>query len=531
MATPHLERPATWCRVGLQIAPQLIFFILLLLLAMMHRQLVPPSVFGTDETYLNLVVARTLHQHKILGLNEVTPTPATADTLWQVLLSLGFDHLPRPDSIPLIVGAVVGLLTLIKTHSLGQHWNHSGGAVGGAILLAVASSLPMDVMRGQSITLSALVVTFLLVRYLEGGPREQWPLPLGTAWWAGLAALVHVELLVIWLVVALHAVITGPMRKGRGHGIVFPLLRMLSGIIIVGLVLSPALAWNMKVLSVPWPRMPDAQMALDAWGAAAPAEVGNATVALVGQVIGASYARAFSVPLLHGFLPLLFLALGLGYSMVDAVRDRQRLAGTVGLALLLVPLAYAAINPFVGWSAAPAVFCSLQPAWAVLIVRGATRAAKTICRLAHAMTRRDMPWLSPAWASSVVITIMVMIGVLRSLDAGRNEFASLPGVVSARARVAASLGDPAEGEKIASDQVGWLAYTRGSACMDLTGRVSPVLLAFRSDSSGWQGAEAANYLREQGVQRLVIWNDAYAYAEPTLSSSADSLRPRVSTLH
>ncbi len=530
MVTPQLERPAAWRRIGSSITAQLGFFVLLLLLVILHRQVTPPTVFAADETYLNLSVARTLHDHKMLGLNVATPVPATADTLWQVLLSIGFDHLPRPDSIPLIMGAVVGLLVLVKSHSLGQRWIHSGGAGAVAILMAVASSLPMDVMRGQSVALSTLLITLLLVRYMEGGPREQWPLPLGAAWWAGLAALVHMELLVIWLVVVVHAVVTGPLRQGRGRGVVFPLLRMLSGIIIVGLVLSPALAWNMQVLAVPWPRMPDAPMALDAWGAAAPSDVGTTTMALAGQVIGSCYAGAFSVPLLQGFLPLLFLALGLGYTLVDAMRDRQRLTGTVGLALLLVPLGYAAIYPYVGWNAAPAVFGAIQPAWAVLIVLGAGRSAATVCRYVHRMAQRELFWLSPAWASSVVVTIMALMGVLRTIDAGRTEFQTLPGILADRTRVAESLGDPQENEKIASDQVGWLAFTRGSTCMDLTGRITPVLLAFRSDRSGWQGAEAAVYLREQGVRRLVIWDDAYAYAEPAADRGADNPRPRISTL-
>lgn len=527
MATTTIEKPAYWMRAGTSVAALLAFALMLLLLVLMHRQVAPPIHYGSDDTYLNLAVARTLHEHRILGLGTTSPTPATTDTLWQVVLSIAYRYLDRPATLPLVAGALLGMLVVSTTRGLGRHWIGFSTAGWAAVLIAVSSGLPLDVMRGESGALSLFLISMLLLRYVQGGPRDQWPLPLGTAWWAGLAALVHIELLVIWLAIALHAVVTGPFRQGRGHGVVFPLLRLLSGLIILGLVLSPALSWNNSVLSVPWPRMPDAPMALDAWGAAG---AGTTTVETAGQVIGSCYARALSVPLLHGIVPILILGIGLIFSVVDAIRDRQRLVGTVGVALLLVPLFYAVIYPYVGWKAAASVFGALQTAWAVLMVLGVWRIMTGVCRLLHRALQRELAWLSPAWASAVVLTLLSLTGVLRTMGVARAEFQSLPDLIAVRGRVAAELGETTPGEKVASDQVGWLAFTRPGSYLDLSGRVTPVMLAFRSDQAGWQLEEAASYLRDQGVNRLVTWKESYSYAETALGVTADTPCPRVAHL-
>lgn len=516
----HLERARTW------IAALLGFFGVLLVLVLMQRQVAPGMDYAADDAYLDLTVARTLMTDGTLGLSATSLTPATTDTLWQILLSLGLKVIRNPLSVPVLLGTLLGLLAILNTQTMARYLNAISWAGSAAILLAVSSSLPLDVLRGRSLALSMAVVAMLLLRYLEGSSRARWPLPLGAAWWAGLAALVHVELLVVWVAVALHAVITGPLRRGRGHGVLFPLIRVLSSVVIVGMVLVPALAWNFKTISVPWPRFPDAPLSLDAWAVTPAGDMLARSFGLTGSVVAACYARALSVPILQGGLPVIFLLLGLGYTVVDAARDRQRLTGTVGLALLLVPLLYAFCYPYVGWNSSASVFGSLQPAWALLIALGVGRSAATICRMVPKLVGRDLPWLSPAWASAVLVTILALTGVLRQMKAGRVEFGHLSETAASRERLLATWGPSREGDVVAADRVGWLAYQRPGRYLDLTGGMTPVLLAFRQES-GWQGTEAAAYLREQGVSHVVTWAADYAFAETALGCAGSGPFPRL----
>jgi hypothetical protein len=495
-------------------------------LLLMLRQAAGAFAFSSDDAYLNLAAAHNLHLHRFLGLGSNTSLPATTDTLWQLLLSVG-QRLPlSAESGALFIGALLALAVLLNSHRLALYLSNQDCAGMVVILVAAASSLPMDVMRGHSTTLAMALICMLLVRYLEGGPRERWPLPLGAAWWAGLAALVHIELLVIWVAVALHALITGPLRRGRGYGLVFPLLRVLSSLLVVGMVLSPALAWNMQTLSVPWPRFPDAPMTLDAWAAGASPDLAAASLQGSGGVVGECYRRAFSMPLTAAGWPVLFLVLGLGYTVVDAARDRQRLVGTVGWALLLVPLLYAGLYPYVGWNAASPVFAALQPAWAALIALGIGRSTITLCRVVKHTAHREWPWFSPGWAAAVLVTVMALMGVLRHLADGRAEFTAVAGIQPVRAQILETLSDPLPGEHVASDRVGWLAFTRKSRYTDLRGRATPVMLAFQT-GSGWQAREAADYLRGQGANRLVTWDGRYRYAEEGFGLSAGDSFPRV----
>lgn len=527
MTMAQIESPSRWSAVPMGLASVLGLFALLVVLLLMLRQVAHPPAFAADEVYLNLAAARNLHQLRFLGLDVATNLPATTDTLWQLLLTFG-QRLPlSAEAGVLALGAVLALATLLATRRMAAQLASSTAAGLAMIFMAVASSLPMDSACGSSTVLATLLVAMSLVRYLDAAPRERWPLPLASAWWAGLAALVHVELLVIWLVLAVHAVVTGPLRRGRGFGLVFPLLRVFSGVLVIGMVMSPALAWNMQTLSVPWPRFPDAPLSLDALAVGTAQGAVTASLQGSGGVVGECYRRALDVPMLQGGWPLLFLILGLGYTAVDAHRDRQRLTGTVGFTLLLVPLFYAGLYPYVGWNAAPAVFASLQPAWAALVALGMARSAITLCRVIKRLAKREIPWLSPGWAASVLAALLALTGVLRNLHAGRTEFTALADVQQTRTKLLETLGEAQPGEHVASDRIGWLAYARPSRYTDVRGRVSPVLLAFQTES-GWRAREAADYLRGQNVTRLLTWEPGYRYVEEGFGVPAGTTFPRVS---
>ena len=526
MADPTETRPSRLLAIGSWLAGPLCLCGLLLLLVAMRNRTGAETSYLADNAYLDLAVARTLQQSGVLGLQADTLVPATSDALWQLILSLGLRLVSTAATAPLLLGVVLALLAVQGGRGLAHAWTGHAGAVAVAVLLALATGLPVDVLRGSSMALSLLLVIYLLQRYLQGGPKSCWPLSPQVAWWAGLAGLVQVELLVIWLAVALHAVVTGPWRHGRGHGLAFPLLRLVGQLLIIAMVLSPALVWNLHAISVPWPRFPDAPLSLDAWSQLPPAQVLATSWSLAAGVVGACYARALDVPVLGGGLPVVFLGLGLVFSLVEVRRDRQQLSGTVGWALLLVPLFYALLYPYVGWAAAAPVFGALQGAWAVLVVRGIYRSGDVLCRVVHKGTRRVWPWLSPGWISAVLVTVLALLGGLRNLREGGAYVMQAQQARAERQAVLDALGPAAPGELVATDQPGWLAFQRPSRYIDLKGRATPVLLAFRA-TDGWQGEAAADFLRQQGVTRLVIWSEPYAYAAGPLGAVMDGTWPKV----
>jgi hypothetical protein len=502
------------------------FFLLLCAQVALQRHSAGATAFVADQAYLDLAVARNLASHGFLGLGPTDPIPATSDTLWHILLVAGQKLPVQPIAVPCLLAALLGLIVLFQTRALAALSQGVQVAGPAMLLVAVTSSLTMDVLSGRSLLLTSALTALMVVRYLEGTARERWPLPLSVAWWGGLAALVHVEMLVIWLALAVHALLTGGLRPGRGRGVLFPLIRMVTGGVIIATVLTGAVAWNLHVLSIPWPRFPDAPMSLDAWATTPPGEVLAASLGLAGTALGESYARAFSVPILRGGLPLIFFALGLAFSVMEAKRDRRKLGATLSFALLLVPLFYAGLYPYVGWAASASIFSALQPVWAVAIAVGIGRSVVYLCAWVKRLARRDLPWLSSGWASAVLFSLLILSGVLRNLAIGRDEARALALTQADRQRVAEALGPSAADQVVASDRVGWLAFTRGGRFLDLSGRITPILLSFRS-ASGWQGAEAAAYMRAQGVTHLVLFDEAYAYAETDLGCASAVTLPRV----
>ena len=514
-------------KAGGRVGAALVFFLLLLLLAYMQRQVLPHLVFRSDAPYLHFAIGRSLQTAGLLSVDGRTAVPATAETLWQVVLAAGQRFLSGGYHLPVMLGACFGLMVVLQTRRLARLWHAADWASGAAILLAVTSGLALDAVGGSSHALSMLLVTLMILRYLESAPRARWPLPPMAAFWAGLAALVHLELLLVWLALALHAVAAGSFRVGRGQGVVFPLLRLAIGVLLIAVTMSSALAWNQHAFGVPWPRFPDAPMSLNAWSAEAAAQVWSSNLALALGALGESYSRAFSVPLLRGVLPVMFLFLGMGFTLVDVRADRERVAGTVSLMLLLIPLGYALVYPYVGWGAADAVFGSLQPAWAALIALGVGRSGAPLCRWVTRLAKQDLPWLSPDWLAALLLTLLALMGVIRQLDAGRKEFHALARVQADRERVLKEVeGLPPE-VRIASDRIGWLACYRPGYYVDLTGRLSPRLLAFRG-GAGWEAREAADYLRQLGIRRVVTWDEAFHYAETGLDLLRDAPLPRVS---
>lgn len=516
-------------RAGLIVVTLLLFFLLLYVLASMNRSAANAWSFVADEAYLDLAVSKSLAGNGFLGLGEQTRIPATADTLWHLIVMPFQKMAVKPVAVPVLLSTLFAVWMLLKLKSAAVEIRGGDIVFPSMLLLAAASGLAPDVLSGRSTVLCALLVLLMLEIYLKGMPRGQWPLPPMAAWWAGLLALVRIEMIVVWLALAIHALVVGPFREGRGRGLIFPFIRFLTGVLLILLVLLPALGWNFSILRNPWPRFPDAPLSLDSWAMQPAGEVLGLSVSLTFSALLESYLRAFSVPLLRGFLPLLFLFAGIYYSVNAAFREPKRLQGTVGLALLLVPFLYALIYPYVGWGASYHLFASLQPAWAILMAVGVVEIASSLNQWITRTNNRDLAWLTSARASALFLALLLSFGLILNLVAGNGEAHQLRKALHERKQVLEALGPASAQRMIASDRVGWLAYTLGGRYLDLTGRATPILLAYR-DQTGWHGEEASAYIQNEGVTHLVIFDEAYAYVEPAFRLSAADPLPRVHAL-
>ena len=528
MTESRFDTGSLMAKALLLVPTLLAFFLLLYFIALMHKPSANAWAFTSDGAYFDLAVARTLSGQGFLGLGETGRIPATSDTLWQLVLSAVQSMVSNPVAAPVLLSCVMAVWLLFKVRTWPLLVRPESPLLPILLMVAVSSSLAADVLGGRSMVVASVLTLLMLVSYAEGMPRERWPLSPLAAWWAGLAMLVRVEMLVIWLALVVHALAIGHFREGRGQGIVFPLCRFVVGLLVVGLVLTPAIAWNLSLLANPWPRFPDAPMSLDAWSTQPPGLTFATSLKLSLSAMWGSYFRAFTVPILRGFLPLAFMLVGLVVSLQEARRDHTRLVGTLGLALLLVPLLFALIYPYVGWGAADHVFRALQPAWAVWIALGVVYTADFLGQRLSPSAKKEMPWLTPQGMAVGLFTLLILSGFGLNLATGRDDARQLARQQSLRDRVNNELGPVQEHQVVASDRIGWMAYTRGGRFLDLTGRVTPIMLAYRSQA-GWQGGQAAGYLRQKGVTHLVLFAEEYAYAESALTGQALSGNlPRVS---
>lgn len=474
------------------------------------RQALGDLGFLRDEAYLNLAVCDHWVQEGVYGVGG-HPIPATRDVLWRALIA-GCDWLCNDlITAPYLLGALFGLVALSLVMSLS--WRtvpRVGGTLLAALLLIFGGGLVLDAVAGRGGTLLSALCAWACLLHVRGCSPGRAPLPLGAALLVGLAALVHIEFVVLWLAFTLHALLQSFSRRPGEPGFLAVLVRAITGAVVVAILLSPLLWWNTKVLGVPWPRMPGAPMTLDAWAVGAPGEAWARMQELMREAFANGYTWAHQVPFLRGWPERIAAWLGVALVLVDAVRDRARRPLTGLLAVVLLPLVFAPVYPYVGLAYAVDVFRALQPAWIVLAVYAVARLADGVTWLLD----RGAP-ACPAFARRMAP--LVLIGALlafngaartvHELRAGRDALREAQAGRKAAREQLTALGARPE-DAVVTDRPGWLLRERIGRVLDLTGAVTPVVLAYQDPRGAWEIEGLSGYLRTQQAAWVMIWSPA-----------------------
>jgi hypothetical protein len=141
-------------------------------------------IYPLDDTYIHMAVARNLAEHGVWGVTQHGFSSSTSSLLWPLLLA-GGDALGGRESLPLLLGLVGALLSLIAAS-----WALAGVPAGRRLWflqgLVFLTPLPTLVLAGMEHTLhvgATLLLATLLFRHLDDERRP------GTLALAGAAAL------------------------------------------------------------------------------------------------------------------------------------------------------------------------------------------------------------------------------------------------------------------------------------------------------------------------------------------------------
>lgn len=529
---PAAPSPATG---RLALGATLLFLILLVTVVGLKRQMLGSLGFLRDEAYLNLVVSSHLVNHGFYGAAGEA-VPATQDTLWRLLIA-GCDWLCDDlSSAPYLLGAATGLLLLAAVLGLARHVGRGTTFSALAVLLAIlGTALPLDSMSGLASVLATLLMTLAFSLHVRSFHTGRSPLSLGSAFLLGLAALVRVDFAAVWVALALHAVVLCLLWRAPGRNALVVLIRSLSGGVIIAIVLAPVLWWNMRVIGVPWPRFADAPLALDAVTADAGA-LRAQVVHLMGEALrqGWSWLQGQS-PFLQGLPERLFFWLGSIVLVVDAARRPERRPLTGLLAVLLVPLVISPLYPYIGTSSHFALWRSLQPVEVLLAAYGVLRLADGITVLLDRSGRIVQPFVRTVVPVLLVGAFVVLNGASRNVRNGWAARNQLRQQMESRERVAAQLKElgAAPSAILVTDSPGWLLAQGATAVVDLSGQVTPQVLAYLGAGGAWDLEALRHYVNSRGATALVLWNPDASGLAARLgcpAGPADAAAPRVCAL-
>ncbi len=526
--------------------PLLAFVFLFTASSLYKRSVVGGQAFVSDDAYRNLVVAQTLASSHVYGAGPDETILFMPDGLWRVLLAVGDRIGGNAVFVTLLLGLLLGGLALLVMLRLSNRlfpYPVFGYVV--AALLILSPGLVSVSLSGESTALAMLLVMGTLLLHLTSFSTPRWGLPLTATCLMGFTLWIRIEFISVWILLWIHTlVMTGFVAPSQrpSRGVLF--LRGINGLLILALFLLPVLAWNTVVTGVPWPRMPDMPMSLNAWHPAAdgPAAAWQATLHWMQVGWSKAYTQFYPILLPEGWIGRFFLGLGAVLLLVQAYRyDKERPSLLFLLLLLLVPFLLGLFYPYLGSSAFTIVARSLQPAGILLAAYGVVRLPFMLEKgiRTHLLSRITPAHLFKAWWGAAG-GLLLLSALLSQVSHLRSETADVRDAVENRQQLSDVMAEHALlRDRFISDQPGWLVWRHGVRCIDLRGEWTPEILPYVRGSGRYDVEALELHLNRMnpppGV--LVAWEPAWhdmigilrdAAGEEILRPDADTpTRPRM----
>ncbi len=530
----HLQRLFRW------LVPTLLFAVGLCALMARQKSAGGGLDFVGDAAYVNMAVARTLIEKQVYGLDGDTPITAGRDVLWRLAVALAGWVSGNVVTGAYLTAALCALLTLLLTLRLARFlFPFPPFMTYTAVLLLAAPGVLVSALDGTSTPLATMLVTAAVLLHVEGLYERRMPLPMGSALLVGLLAWIRLEFLILWPVFFLHAVVLSFFRSSAENTPMVVVTRGLTGLLMTALCIFPLLAWNFRVVQVPWPQVVGAPFTLDTWLSATP---GGALAAYGSMSLGAvpsAFGRLGAVPFLAGRLEGVMTWFGACFiAGLSIWRQEERPYTIVLFLLLLLPPCLAFAYPYLGWDAAPAVFETLTPLAVITAAFGFFRVPFLVEEL-YRKWRSGLPSATGFRVWWVVMgSILLIVAVLRTGMSASRRTGELVELGSLRQAAGSLLeSDELHQALCATDSAGWLAFTLRTPVLDVTGECTPQVLTCLDSRGQVDGPKLRELLVEQEAVSVVLWDPARdALAEGlscerlTAPGAAEDQRPRVCRL-
>lgn len=445
----------------------------LALFLMSERRLAGVAGFPLDDSWIHLHFARNLAEGGGFAYNAGVPVAGSTGPLWTVVLGVGATIAGASVLLAKVLGVGATLGAAALTHRAALAWGASApAALVASVALLWAPGMGWGALSGMEVSLAALLV----IAALDSHARDR---SLATALFAALAMLARPEAAMLLPLFALARPLT--------------LRRVALFVVIAGLVVTPAVVFNIRTVGAPIPAT-----------AAAKIEGG-----LVGWLAGVreplsrlalerpwAFSREWIAWLTatHWLLPLLLLP-----ALALAWRRGGRALGVVALGLLAHPLAMALLAPYrgPGFQEGRYSLHLLPVAFVVLAVGLGSgwdrwRGLATTAYLALALLTLPAAAARYGWAVQNINAMQVHLG--HWVDAH----------VPRRARLAVN-------------DVGAIAFVSRREVIDLMGLVTPDIIPYRR--RGEDGV--IRYLGERCPDYVIVFPAWF----PRLTARDDLLQP------
>ena len=487
---------------------------------LVRYRMVQDVAFLSDRVYVDMAIASHLNTDSTYGPEPGVAIPAVRDTLWRSLLAIGGGNGAVDARVPLslaFLSAALLLVLVMLWHSgiPGPDWRR--GLAG--LLLLCASPLVSQALGGTSDLLAACLVLGATMLHVRGFATRQWPLPAGSAVLLGLAAWLRLECAFWWLLFSLHALMVARRGlEGNRRPLGWVWIRAANGALLIAILLAPLIAWNMRVIGVPWPQAPD----LLAIGVAGAHKAGG----WAGDILR-EWVRGYG--LLHHSGPLQFIPAtvvffcGLASSAARVLR-KEADGGLLlpAVAYVGLPVLYALAAPWIGREGGTLLFASASPLWLPALIEGCWYLGRAlVLQLRKAGVREDS-WVNPTRVAGILAGVLALWGLRYAGGTLRTENFRLRDLEQGRILVRKELDQwKPKVRRIATDRPGWALYA-GLRVADIGAQVTPSLLAHIEADGSIPAARLVEFLKAFGVDSLLLWEQSpAALGDP---ASAVSLR-------
>ena len=431
--------------------------------------------FPLDDAWIHLHFARNIAEGAGFSYNPGTPVAGSTAPLWTLLLAAAVRVAGSSPAVVKVIGIVATIAAGLLTRRAAAAWGAPApAALGAGLVVVVSGPLTWGALSGMEVSLAAALVAAALLAHANSAAPA-------AALLASLAVLTRPEAILVLPALAVARPLT--------------VRRVLVHLGIAVLVLGPFVAFCISTVGAPWPATAAAKVegGLLGW---------LAGLAVSPRALFIDRPWQFSVEWIewltrtHWLLPFALVpALG-------AVWWRHgRTLGIPACVLLAHPLAMALLAPYRGPGFQEGRYSTQWLPLAMIVLASAVPPSwPGLSRiLAGLFVALALPTIAPsatryAWGVQNINALQVHIGQWVDRETPR------------RARVA-------------TNDVGAIAYFSRRDIIDLMGLVTPAILPYRRDGD----AGILRYLAETCPDHVIIFPDWF----PTLAARADLLEPRL----